>query len=251
MAVGAEKIKPYAGDKRHKAEQVREMFDNIAPTYDFMNRAMTLGLDIRWRRRAVRMLRESLPTGPVHLLDIATGTGDLAMMLARSIPQSSIQGVDLSEGMVSVGRTKVEQAGLAPRVSLDIADCLALPYADDTFHGITVAFGVRNFEHLAEGYREMQRVMKPGGTLCVIEMSTPTGALVRPLYRMYAHHIIPAVGKLISHDSSAYHYLPESIAVVPQGEQMLRLIRDAGFADASTRTMMFGVCSIYMARKPE
>lgn len=250
MAVGAEKIKPYAGDRRHKAEQVREMFDNIAPTYDFMNRAMTLGLDIRWRRHAVKMLRSSLGASPAHLLDIATGTGDLAMMLARSIPDSTIEGVDLSEGMIAIGRSKVEQAGLAQRISLNIADCLHLPYADNTFDGITVAFGVRNFEHLAEGYREMLRVMKPGGTLCIIEMSTPTGSLTRPLYRLYAHHMIPAVGKLISRDSSAYHYLPASIAVVPQGEEMLGLIRDAGFCHTSVSTMMFGVCSIYMAAKP-
>ncbi len=249
MAVEAEKIKPYAGDKRHKGEQVREMFDNIAHTYDFMNRAMTLGLDILWRRRAVKLLSRSLPTAPVHLLDIATGTGDLAIMLARCIHGSSVQGVDLSEGMVEIGRSKVKQAGLAERIRLDIADCLDLPFADNTFDGITVAFGVRNFEHLAEGYHEMHRVMTPGGTLCIIEMSTPTGLVTRPLYHMYAHHIIPAVGKLISRDSSAYNYLPESIAVVPQGENMLRLIRDAGFVEASARILSFGVCSIYMARK--
>ncbi len=250
MSVEAEKIKPYASDSRHKGEQVRDMFDNIAPTYDFMNRAMTMGLDLHWRRKAVKLLRKRLPYAPVKLLDIATGTGDLAIMIAKSIKDSHIQGVDLSEGMVGIGREKVGQAGLADRISLDIADCLALPFADDTFNGITVAFGVRNFEHLDAGYREMRRVMKPGGTLCVIEMSTPTGAIAKPLYRLYAHRIIPAIGRLVSRDIRAYNYLPESIAAVPQGEGMLKLIREAGFTDASARTLTLGVCSIYIATKP-
>jgi demethylmenaquinone methyltransferase/2-methoxy-6-polyprenyl-1,4-benzoquinol methylase len=244
-SVAAESVKPYDAS-RPKAEQVEQMFDSIAPAYDFMNRAMTLGIDKWWRARAVKMLKRAEPR---RILDIATGTGDLAILLARRLPQATVTGVDLSAGMVAIGQKKVEQAGLAQRVTLSVADCLALPFADATFDCITVAYGVRNFADLAAGYREMHRVLRPGGQLCVIELSTPTNPLVRPLYNLYTRGVIPAIGRMVSHDARAYSYLPESIAAVPQRQDMTRLMTDAGFSSASFLPLTFGVCTIYSATR--
>lgn len=244
MEIKAEKVNPY-DDRRGKTEQVREMFDSIAPAYDFMNRAMTLGIDKLWRRRAVSMIRQHGAVG--RILDVATGTGDLAITLARAIPSANVTGIDLSEEMIAIGRRKVADASLDERVTLRQADCLALPFADGEFDCVTVAYGVRNFERLLDGYREMQRVLRPGGMLCVIELSTPTSPLVRPFYRLYTRHVIPAVGRMVSKDVRAYSYLPESIAAVPQGRDMLALMRQAGFTSTSCRPMTFGVCTIYTA----
>ena len=243
---GCERVNPYDG-QRAKGEQVREMFDNIAPAYDLMNRMMTLGIDRRWRRRAVGLVRDRAPRA---ILDVATGTGDLAMQLARTIDGASVTGIDLSEEMLEVGRRKVASAGMQQRITLEQADCLDLPFADSTFDAVTVAFGVRNFEHLLDGYRQMLRVLRPGGMMCVIELSEPTSALVRPFYKLYTRGVIPAVGRLVSHDARAYTYLPESIAAAPQGTRMTDLMSQAGFAEASWLPLTFGVCSIYTAIKP-
>ena len=247
MEVGAEKINPYHGDSRPKTEQVRDMFDSIAPAYDFMNRAMTFGVDKWWRSVAVNMICKS---NPATILDIATGTADLAIKLADKMPAAHVTGVDLSANMIEIGRQKVTQRYLSDRIELMTADCLHLPFADNTFDCITVAYGVRNFEHLDQGYGEMFRVMKPGGMLVVIELSTPTNQVVKPFYRLYTKHIIPLAGKLVSKDVRAYSYLPESIAAVPQGDNMLALIKQAGFDDARFKTLTFGTCSIYSAKKP-
>lgn len=240
-----EKVKPYDAS-RPKTEQVEEMFDSIAPAYDFMNRAMTLGIDRIWRAKAVAMVKEA---ESMRILDVATGTGDLAIKLARTIPDARITGVDLSERMLGIGRKKVEKAGLADRIELMKADCLRLPFADGSFDAVTVAYGVRNFENLAAGYREMARVLAPGGMLCVVELSVPQGRIVNPLYRLYSGKIIPAVGKIISRDTAAYSYLPASIAAMPQGERMLDIMRGAGLADAALRPLTFGVCTVYTACK--
>lgn len=247
MQQGAEKIMPY-DDGRDKGPQVREMFDNIAPAYDFMNRAMTFGIDRLWRAKAVGIIRNACPG---EILDVATGTADLAIEMARKMPQSRVTGIDLSEGMVSLGREKVEKAGLQERVSLTTGDCLALPFADCSFDCVTVAYGVRNFERLADGYREMLRVLRPGGLLCVIELSTPQSPWVRPFYNFYTRHIIPAIGRLVSDDRRAYTYLPESIAAVAQGREMTDMIAEAGFAEAQYRRLTFGACTIYTARRPQ
>ena len=247
MEVGAEKINPYHGDSRPKTEQVRDMFDSIAPAYDFMNRAMTFGVDNWWRSVAVNMICKS---NPATILDIATGTADLAIKLADKMPAAHVTGVDLSANMIEIGRQKVAQRHLSDRIELMTADCLHLPFDDNTFDCITVAYGVRNFEHLDQGYGEMFRVMKPGGMLVVIELSTPTNQVVKPFYRLYTKHIIPLAGKLVSKDVRAYSYLPESIAAVPQGDNMLALIKQAGFDDARFKTLTFGTCSIYSAKKP-
>lgn len=242
-----EQISPY-GDRRGKAEQVREMFDNIAPAYDFMNAAMTLGIDRRWRRMAVK----TLPKGEdVATLDIATGTGDMAMLTRRITGSRHITGIDLSEGMLRVGREKMARAGISEdEVTLLQADSLAMPFADNSFDAVTVAYGVRNFADLEAGYREMARVMRPGARLAVLELSTPRGLLTAPLYRLYTRYLIPLAGRIVSRDVRAYSYLPESIAAAPQGEDMLALMRGAGLIDTRARRLTFGACTLYTASKP-
>lgn len=244
-----EEVKPYAQapDAPSKGEQVRDMFDSIAPAYDFMNRAMTAGVHRLWQRRTVRAVAAARPA---RVLDVATGTADMAIALAEAMPGTEVTGVDISAGMLAIGRDKTERRGLAERITLLEADCLSLPFADATFDAVTVAYGVRNFEHLLKGYSEMARVLRPGGTLAVLELSTPRGALTAPLYRLYTRHIVPAMGRLFSHDVRAYSYLPESIAAVPQGRDMLRLMEQAGLTECRHRPMTFGACTLYTACKP-
>ena len=243
--IEVEEVKPYGKDGE-KAKQVEEMFDSIAPAYDFMNRAMTLGIDRWWRRVAVKMVAH---TNPQRILDVATGTGDFAIALYNKINPQQVVGIDLSQGMLDVARDKIAKRGLQDVITVQQGDCLALPFDDNTFNAVTVAFGVRNFEHLAQGYEQMYRVLKPGGTICVIELSTPRNRLVRWFYDLYTLHIIPWFGALKSHDSNAYRYLPLSIAAVPQGDDMLTIMREAGFNDGHVKRMTFGTCSIYTAVK--
>ena len=239
-----EQVKPY--DEGAKTEQVRQMFDAIAPAYDFMNRAMTLGIDIWWRRLAVKRLKR---IAPAQILDVATGTGDFAIQLNDSLHPQHITGIDLSQGMLDEARRKVKGKGLESTITFEQGDCMALPMQDNTFDAVTVAFGVRNFEHLQQGYQEMARVLRPGGMLCVLELSTPTNPLIRWFYDLYTLHIIPAIGSMKSGDKSAYRYLPQSIAAVPQGDDMLQLMRNAGLKEATFRRLTLGVCTIYTAVK--
>lgn len=247
MAESPENIRPY-DNKRPKHEQVEEMFDSIAPAYDFMNRAMTMGIDKLWRRKAVKMVAARRPR---RLLDVATGTADLAIKLATVMPEAEITGIDLSEEMLAVGRRKVDRAGLSGRISLAKADCLDLPFADNSFDCVTVAYGVRNFEHLDKGYAEMARVLRPGGMLCVVELSVPRSRWVLPFYRFYTRVVIPSVGRLVTGDSSAYTYLPESIAAMPQGERMLQMMRQAGLDGPRLLPLTFGTCTVYTACKAD
>lgn len=245
MDYKAEKITPY-GKKESKTEQVREMFDSIAPVYDFMNRAMTFGIDKLWRRKAVGYLRRE---GVQTLLDVATGTGDFAMLLARKLKPKRLVGIDLSENMLSLAQQKVQRAGMDKVIEFAKGDCLNLQFGDGEFDAVTVAYGVRNFEHLEQGYREMYRVLRKGGSLCVIELSTPRNPLILWLYKFYTRRLIPLLGRSISKDARAYSYLPESIAAVPQADDMLDIMRRAGFADCSYHAMTFGVCTIYLGKK--
>lgn len=245
MDYKAEKITPYGKDAS-KTEQVREMFDSIAPAYDFMNRAMTFGIDKIWRRRAVAKLRKYRTDA---ILDVATGTGDLAMLLHRKLSPGRITGIDLSEGMLAIAREKAEKAGLGNALEFSAGDCLALNFGDSSFDAVTVAYGVRNFEHLEQGYAEMFRVLKKGGVLCVIELSTPRNPFVYALYRFYTQRLIPLFGRAVSKDVRAYSYLPESIAAVPQGEEMLGIMRRAGFRNCRHYPMTFGTCTVYIAEK--
>lgn len=241
-----ENIKPY-NESEGKTRQVRQMFDSIAPAYDFMNHAMTMGIDKWWRKVAVNTLRGG---NPADILDVATGTGDFAIKLYNDLKPRAVKGVDLSEGMLEVARRKVADKGLDKVITFEQGDCLDLKLGDQSFDAVTVAFGVRNFEHIEQGYREMHRVLRPGGMLCVLELSTPQNAFIRWFYDLYALHVIPFIGSLKSGDKSAYRYLPLSIAAVPQGEKMLDLMRAAGFDDCRCRTLTLGTCTIYTATKP-
>lgn len=242
-----EEIKPYDSEGG-KAKQVEEMFDSIAPAYDFMNRAMTLGIDRWWRRVAVRMVGKKHPQ---RILDVATGTGDFAIDLYRKLQPEQVVGIDLSQGMLDVAREKIAKRDLGDVLTVQQGDCLAMPFEDGSFDAVTVAFGVRNFEHLLQGYQQMHRVLRPGGVLCVVELSTPRNRLVRWFYDLYTLHIIPWMGSLKSGDRSAYRYLPQSIAAVPQGEEMLAIMREAGFVDCKVKRLTLGTCSIYTGESGE
>ena len=241
-----EQVTPYGDQATAKTEQVRQMFDSIAPAYDFMNRAMTMGIDIWWRRLAVKRLQR---IRPARILDVATGTGDFAIQLNKSLHPQHIMGIDLSRGMLDEARRKVKEKGLEEMITFEQGDCMALPMADASFDAVTVAFGVRNFEHLQQGYKEMARVLRPGGMLCVLELSTPKNRVIRWFYDLYTQHIIPAIGAMKSGDKSAYRYLPQSIAAVPQGDNMLQLMRNAGLQKATFKCLTLGVCTIYIAVK--
>lgn len=246
MIANVENINPY-GDDRQKTDQVRQMFDSIAPAYDFMNRAMSFGIHRRWLRKAVKAVAVDKPN---RILDVATGTADVAIALARAIPDAQITGIDLSQGMIDIGKRKIVENKLEERIKLEVGDCLSLPFEDKCFDAVTVAYGVRNFERLFDGYKEMLRVLRPGGSLTVIELSTPTSPLVRPLYKLYTRHIIPLVGRMVSHDVRAYSYLPESIAAVAQGSRMTELMESAGFTVATYKPMTFATCTLYQATAP-
>ena len=241
-----EQVTPYGSQGTAKTEQVRQMFDSIAPAYDFMNRAMTLGIDIWWRWLAVKRLKR---LKPANILDVATGTGDFALQLYRSLKPCRILGIDLSRGMLDEACRKVKEKGLEKDISFKQGDCMALHLEDDSVDAVTVAFGVRNFEHLQQGYQEMARVLRQGGMLCVLELSTPTNRVIRWFYDLYTLHVIPWFGSLKSGDKSAYRYLPQSIAAVPQGDDMLQLMRNVGLRNAEFKRLTLGVCTIYTAIK--
>ncbi len=241
-----EQVTPYSDQTTAKTEQVRQMFDSIAPAYDFMNRAMTLGIDIWWRKLAVKRLRL---LQPARILDVATGTGDFAIQLHQSLKPQHILGIDLSQWRLDEARRKVREKGLEKEITLNQDDCMALHLDDESVDAVTVAFGVRNFEHLQQGYHEMARVLRPGGMLCVLELSTPTNPVIRWFYDLYTLHIIPWIGSKKSGDKSAYRYLPQSIAAVPQGDEMLQLMRNAGLKDTTFKRLTLGVCTIYTAVK--
>lgn len=240
-----EHIKPY-GEEGTKAVQVERMFNHIAPTYDQLNHTLSMGIDRSWRRKAIHTLR---PYHPQQILDIATGTGDFAILACRELQPQSLIGADISEGMMEVGREKVQQAGLADKVSFAREDCTALSFADSTFDAVTVAFGVRNFEHLDIALGEMCRVLRPNGHLVILELSTPDRFPMKQLFTLYSKVVMPLIGKLISKDNSAYTYLPESIRAFPQGEVMQRSIRNAGFSQVRFRRLTFGICTLYVATK--
>lgn len=246
MGDAAERINPYSGDERNKTQQVEAMFDSIAPAYDFMNAAMSFGLHRRWLRKAIKKAAVDSPT---KILDVATGTADVAIALSQRLHDAQITGIDLSEGMLAIGRKKVNKAGLNQRIDLLQADSLNLPFPDNSFDCITVAYGVRNFEHLLEGYKEMTRVLRKGGRIVVIELSTPRSPWVKPFYKFYTRYIIPLVGRIVSKDVRAYSYLPESIAAVAQGNAMTDLMEVAGLRNSSFHPLSFGVCTIYTASK--
>lgn len=218
------------------------MFDAIAPAYDFMNRAMTFGLDRLWLRALVKVVRRS---GARHIVDMATGTGDVALALANRISGVKVTGLDLSEGMLSKARAKTK----GEDVTFSQADCLHTGLPEASADAVTVAYGVRNYADIAAGLREIARILRPGGTVAILELSTPVSPITKPLYKLYTRLLIPAAGRLISGDSRAYSYLPESIAAAPQRGDMTALMTEAGLAEASYKALSFGVCTLYTAKK--
>ena len=240
-----EKINPY-GKQGAKEKLVEEMFDNIAPTYDTLNHRLSWNIDKGWRRKAIRQLESSHPK---TILDIATGTGDFAILAAQMLRPEKIVGIDISEGMMKVARVKVEQAGLREVIDMRKEDCLAMSFPDNTFDAATSAFGIRNFQNLDKGLAEICRVMKPGGHLSLVELTTPVSFPMKQLFKIYSHTILPAYGKLISKDHGAYEYLTASIEAFPQGEQMVGILKKAGFSQASFQRLTFGICTMYFAQK--
>ena len=239
-----EEINPYhAGEK---SAQVEEMFDNIAPTYDKLNHRLSWDIDRGWRRKAIQQL---VPHTPKKVLDIATGTGDFAIMAAEMLHPDKLVGADISEGMMQIGREKVASAGLSDVISFEKEDCLSLSYPDARFDAVTAAFGIRNFADLDRGLREMCRVLRPGGHLSIVELTHPTRFPMKQLFRLYSHTILPLYGRLVSKDQQAYRYLTATIEAFPQGEAMTGILSKAGFREATFRRLTFGVCTMYFATK--
>lgn len=241
-----EKIKPYSQQKG-KTEQVTQMFDNIAPTYDRLNHTLSIGIDRYWRKKAIKALK---PFQPQRLLDIATGTGDFAIQAYKILHPKEIIGADISEGMMAIGREKVAKANLTPYISFQNEDCCkGMSFPDNSMDAITIAFGARNFEHLDDGLREMYRVLKPGQPLVLLELCTPNYFPMKQLFWIYAHVVMPVVGRIISRDNSAYTYLPASMEAFPQAEVMQKIMQQAGFSQVSYNRLTFGICTLYTAIK--
>lgn len=239
-------MKPY-NEQQTKKEQVEQMFDHIAPAYDRLNHILSFNIDRLWRRRVVRIVRRLKPT---NILDMATGTGDLAIAMAKRSPNSHILGVDLSEEMLAVARQKVDKQGLTERVKLEKGDAEQLTMvADGVMDVATVAFGVRNFENIPRGLCELWRTLKVGGTLVVLEFSMPRNSLVRWVYSQYSHRFIPSVGAMLSKDRAAYEYLPDSVEEFPSPEKFAAMLRDAGFSDVKYYSQSFGIAHVHVAKK--
>lgn len=240
-----EKIKPY-GKQGDKGQLVEEMFDNIAPTYDALNHRLSWDIDKGWRRKAIGLLA---PFHPQSILDIATGTGDFAILAAQMLHPEKLVGADISEGMMKIGKEKVRKLGLDNVVSFKKEDCMAMSFADNTFDAVTAAFGIRNFQDLDRGLKEMCRVLKKGGHLSIAELTTPVSFPMKQLFHIYSHTFLPVYGKLISKDSSAYSYLTATIEAFPQGEKMMEILKKAGFSKVSFKRLTFGICTLYFAEK--
>ncbi len=238
-------VKPYGSADKSKKEEVAEMFNNISGRYDFLNHFLSVGIDRIWRKKAIAQLRELKPQ---RMLDIATGTGDFALEALKLKPQEII-GVDISEGMLAVGREKMKKRGVDHIISMRLGDSEALPFEDGYFDAFTVGFGVRNYENLEKGLSEMLRVLRPGGKGIILEFSKPKKFPVKQYYAFHSKYIIPFFGKRISKDDKAYAYLPESVAAFPEGEDFKAILRKVGYKDVKSRTVGGGIATIYSGIK--
>lgn len=242
----AKKVTPYKTSEKSKKQQVEQMFDNISGEYDGLNRVISFGIDVRWRKKVVQLVAD---TQPKNILDIATGTGDLIINLAKKTAATKLIGLDISEGMLSVGRKKISADHLDDRIEMVQADSENMPFEDNSFDAITVAFGVRNFENLEKGLAEIRRVLKPGGLFVILETSVPTKTPYKQGYKIHCKFILPTVGRLFSKDKDAYAYLSESASVFPFGEALNNILRKIGFTNVVDVPQTFGVATIYTASK--
>jgi demethylmenaquinone methyltransferase / 2-methoxy-6-polyprenyl-1,4-benzoquinol methylase len=239
-------VVPYKDSDRSKKQQVAAMFDDIAFKYDFLNRFLSAGIDIKWRKKAIKQLSA---LAPKKILDVATGTADVALMASGILKPEKIVGIDISEGMLEVGRKKIEKAGLQHIIELLNGDSETINFEDGSFDAVTVAFGVRNFQHLEKGLSEIYRVLKPGGKLVVLEFSKPKMPGVKGMYNLYMKIVCPNVGKLFSKNRNAYKYLDESIQKFPEGNNFTNILDNLGYKNSYCKTLSLGICSIYCGTK--
>jgi demethylmenaquinone methyltransferase / 2-methoxy-6-polyprenyl-1,4-benzoquinol methylase len=239
-------IVPNAGSSLGKKEQVAEMFDNIAYRYDFLNRFLSAGIDVQWRKKAIKQLKG---VNPRIILDVATGTADVALLTYKILHPTKIIGIDISEGMLDLGRKKIEKLGLQNIIELQSGDSETIQFADNTFDAITVAFGVRNFENLEKGLKEMLRVLKPGGKMVVLEFSKPKQAAFKGVYKLYMNVVAPSFGKMFAKNKDAYQYLNGSIQAFAEGQHFLNIMHEAGFTQTYLKTLSLGICTIYCGSK--
>ena len=238
-------VVPYKHETTGKKEQVARMFDNISHRYDFLNHLLSLGIDKRWRKKAVRLLK---PHAPQYILDVATGTGDFALQ-AMALTPLKVVGVDISEGMLEKGREKVRKSGLSDKIELLAGDSENLPFEGNKFDAVTVAFGVRNFENLEKGLGEIYRVLKPKGHIVVLEFSRPRQFPFKQAYNFYFKAILPIIGRMVSKDKAAYTYLPESVEAFPDGNRFTEILRNIGFKNTACKPLTFCISSIYIGQK--
>ena len=239
-------IVPSKDSELSKKDQVADMFDNIAYRYDFLNRFLSAGIDIWWRKKAIRELKQ---LNPKNILDVATGTADVAIMTTGILKVDKITGIDISDGMLAIGRTKIKKQGLEKTIELVNGDSEKIEFPDNSFDAVTVAFGVRNFAHLEKGLSEIKRVLKPGGKLVVLEFSQPKTAGVSQLYKVYMKLVAPNVGKLFSKNAEAYKYLDESIKKFPEGKNFTLILDNLGYTNTYCKPLSLGICSIYCGEK--
>ncbi len=238
-------VVPYKDQSKGKKEQVANMFNSISPQYDFLNHLLSGGIDIIWRKKAIKLLQNK---GIKTMLDIATGTGDFAIEALKINPEK-IVGVDISEGMLSVGIEKIKKMGLEKTIQLQKGDSEKLPFSDNSFDAVIVSFGVRNFENLQKGLSDMFRVTKPGGYCLILEFSNPRSFPMKQLYTFYSKYCLPFLGKMISKDPSAYTYLPESVKAFPDGPEFIQIFKSVGYSETNWIPMTCGICSIYIGQK--
>ncbi len=239
-------IVPYRDSSLTKKQQVAEMFDRIAFRYDFLNRFLSAGIDKRWRKKALKQLATE---NPKMILDVATGTGDMAIMACELLSPDKVIGIDISEKMLAIGRKKLLKSGLERRIELQVGDSETINFPGDSFDAVTVAFGVRNFEHLEQGLAELHRVLKPGGKLVILEFSKPKITGIKQLYNWYMGRIAPALGKLFCKNKDAYQYLNESVQHFPEREEFVKILNNTGFTNTSCKNLSLGICGIYCGVK--
>jgi demethylmenaquinone methyltransferase/2-methoxy-6-polyprenyl-1,4-benzoquinol methylase len=239
-------IVPFKDSTDRKKKQVEKMFDNIAFRYDFLNRFLSAGIDVSWRKKAIKLL---VPSNPKQILDVATGTGDFAITSFHLLKADKITGIDISDGMLAIGRQKIEKAGLQKNIELLKGDSEAILFDDNSFDAVTVAFGVRNFENLEKGLSEIKRVLRPGGKLIVLECTKPSMQVIKQFYHFYMKFITPKIGKIIAKNNDAYQYLNDSVLQFPEKENFTQILKQSGYRNAFYKTLTLGICTIYCAEK--